>query len=121
LFLCILLSDNDDARNSTEYVFINANHVTIALSCVNCFHFIIVCPRLYLQLAYHHSAIFPFTEKLITYKLKLNEVKRMEKKQHLVALDLDGTLLTDDKRISERTKEIVQKTMAAGHIVVIAT
>lgn len=45
----------------------------------------------------------------------------MEKKQHLVALDLDGTLLTDDKRISERTKEIVQKTMAAGHIVVIAT
>lgn len=42
-------------------------------------------------------------------------------KQHLIALDLDGTLLTDEKKISQKTKEIVQKAMDQGHIVVIAT
>lgn len=45
----------------------------------------------------------------------------MENKRHLIALDLDGTLLTDSKEISERTKQIVLKAMDAGHIVVIAT
>ncbi|ARI78045.1 Cof-type HAD-IIB family hydrolase [Halobacillus mangrovi] len=42
-------------------------------------------------------------------------------KQHLIALDLDGTLLTDDKVISTETKETVLKAMDQGHIVVIAT
>ncbi|WP_404451723.1 Cof-type HAD-IIB family hydrolase [Virgibacillus necropolis] len=45
----------------------------------------------------------------------------MENKRHLIALDLDGTLLTDNKEISERTKQTVLKAIDAGHIVVIAT
>jgi 5-amino-6-(5-phospho-D-ribitylamino)uracil phosphatase len=42
-------------------------------------------------------------------------------KQHLIALDLDGTLLSDSKQISSRNKQILQKAMNEGHIVVIAT
>lgn len=45
----------------------------------------------------------------------------MENKRHLIAVDLDGTLLTDKKEISERTKQTILKAMEAGHIVVIAT
>lgn len=45
----------------------------------------------------------------------------MEIKQHLIAVDLDGTLLTDDKTISERNKRTLQKAIEDGHIVVIAT
>ncbi|MFZ3579295.1 Cof-type HAD-IIB family hydrolase [Virgibacillus sp. DJP39] len=45
----------------------------------------------------------------------------MENKRHLIALDLDGTLLTDKKEISERTKQTILQAMQAGHIVVIAT
>lgn len=45
----------------------------------------------------------------------------MENKRHLIALDLDGTLLTDNKEISIRNKQTVLKAMAEGHIVVIAT
>ena len=41
--------------------------------------------------------------------------------KHLIALDLDGTLLTDNKVISERTKHVVMQAKKAGHIVVIAT
>lgn len=44
----------------------------------------------------------------------------MENK-HLIALDLDGTLLTDKKEISPRTKQAVLSAIEAGHIVVIAT
>ncbi|WP_047986194.1 Cof-type HAD-IIB family hydrolase [Ornithinibacillus californiensis] len=43
------------------------------------------------------------------------------KKQHLIALDLDGTLLSDDKVISKKNKQILSKAMDEGHIVVIAT
>ena len=43
------------------------------------------------------------------------------KEKHIIALDLDGTLLTDEKTISEQTKQIVMEAKAAGHIVVIAT
>ncbi|MDQ0232280.1 Cof-type HAD-IIB family hydrolase [Metabacillus malikii] len=39
----------------------------------------------------------------------------------LIALDLDGTLLKDDKTISSYSKEIIEKAKAAGHIVCIAT
>ncbi|MGY0692800.1 Cof-type HAD-IIB family hydrolase [Virgibacillus sp. FSP13] len=45
----------------------------------------------------------------------------MENKRHLIALDLDGTLLTDKKEISPRTKQTVLKAMEEGHIVVIST
>ncbi|MFD1037694.1 Cof-type HAD-IIB family hydrolase [Virgibacillus byunsanensis] len=45
----------------------------------------------------------------------------MKNKQHLIALDLDGTLLTDNKEISARNKQTVLKAMDEGHIVVIAT
>jgi 5-amino-6-(5-phospho-D-ribitylamino)uracil phosphatase len=42
-------------------------------------------------------------------------------KQHLIAIDLDGTLLTDDKIISKRNKEAIQKAREMGHVVCIAT
>lgn len=45
----------------------------------------------------------------------------MKNKQHLIALDLDGTLLTGEQEISARTKQMVLQAMADGHIVVIAT
>lgn len=41
--------------------------------------------------------------------------------KHLIALDLDGTLLKDDKTISEKTKKVIQKARDQGHIVMIAT
>ncbi len=41
--------------------------------------------------------------------------------QHLIALDLDGTLLTDNKTISERTKATIAKAREQGHIVSIST
>lgn len=42
-------------------------------------------------------------------------------KQHLIVLDLDGTLLTDQKVISGKTKNVLQKALKAGHQVMIAT
>jgi len=45
----------------------------------------------------------------------------MKKEQHLIALDLDGTLLSDKKFISEKNRLILQKAKEEGHIVVIAT
>ncbi|WP_335870015.1 Cof-type HAD-IIB family hydrolase [Bacillus sp. 2205SS5-2] len=41
--------------------------------------------------------------------------------KHLIALDLDGTLLTDEKKISAKTKAILHKLMEKGHEVMIAT
>ncbi|MDR6124583.1 Cof subfamily protein (haloacid dehalogenase superfamily) [Bacillus sp. SLBN-46] len=41
--------------------------------------------------------------------------------RHLIALDLDGTLLKDDKTISLKTKEILNKARDEGHVVMIAT
>ena len=43
------------------------------------------------------------------------------KEKHLIALDLDGTLLKDDKTISYKTKHVIQKAREAGHVVMIAT
>ncbi|WP_071393874.1 Cof-type HAD-IIB family hydrolase [Bacillus tuaregi] len=40
---------------------------------------------------------------------------------HLIALDLDGTLLKDDKTISNKTKLVLKKAKEAGHVVMIAT
>ncbi|MBY7143087.1 HAD family phosphatase [Virgibacillus sp. NKC19-3] len=45
----------------------------------------------------------------------------MENKQHLIALDLDGTLLTDRKEISPYTKQMIRKAAQVGHIIVIST
>ncbi|MBU9711487.1 Cof-type HAD-IIB family hydrolase [Evansella tamaricis] len=41
--------------------------------------------------------------------------------QHLIAVDLDGTLLTDDKEISLRNRNVLGKLRELGHQVVIAT
>jgi 5-amino-6-(5-phospho-D-ribitylamino)uracil phosphatase len=41
--------------------------------------------------------------------------------KHLIALDLDGTLLKDNKTISPLTKKVIQKAIANGHEVMIAT
>ncbi|SDJ87489.1 Cof-type HAD-IIB family hydrolase [Sediminibacillus albus] len=45
----------------------------------------------------------------------------MKNNQHMIALDLDGTLLTDKKVISEKTKNVIMQAKQEGHIVVIAT
>ncbi|MFY0741593.1 Cof-type HAD-IIB family hydrolase [Solibacillus silvestris] len=41
--------------------------------------------------------------------------------EHLIVLDLDGTLLTDEKKISLLTKETLLRAKEAGHQVMIAT
>lgn len=41
--------------------------------------------------------------------------------KHLIALDLDGTLLTDNKTLSDATKKVLNKAREEGHIVMIAT
>ena len=41
--------------------------------------------------------------------------------KHLIALDLDGTLLRNDKTISSRTKETLLTLKQQGHHVMIAT
>lgn len=43
------------------------------------------------------------------------------KEKYLIALDLDGTLLTDDKKITPNTKQVIQHLIEEGHVVVIAT
>lgn len=45
----------------------------------------------------------------------------MNNKRHLIALDLDGTLLTNNKEISPHAKAVLSKLIDDGHIVVIAT
>lgn len=43
------------------------------------------------------------------------------KLQHLIVLDLDGTLLTNDKKINPKTKDLITKLIDNNHIVIIAT
>ncbi|MED4016861.1 Cof-type HAD-IIB family hydrolase [Sutcliffiella cohnii] len=45
----------------------------------------------------------------------------MTNNKHLIAVDLDGTLLSDDKKVSQRNKAALQEAMKQGHEVVIAT
>lgn len=45
----------------------------------------------------------------------------MESKRHLIALDLDGTLLTNKKEVSSYTQQVISQAKQKGHIVVIAT
>lgn len=57
---------------------------------------------------------------MITDEGKFAEIQ-MNKDKHIIALDLDGTLLKDNKKISEKTKRIILNAKQEGHIVVIAT
>jgi Cof subfamily protein (haloacid dehalogenase superfamily) len=41
--------------------------------------------------------------------------------KYLIALDLDGTLLKDDKTIATKTKKVLEKAKEQGHMVMIAT
>ena len=41
--------------------------------------------------------------------------------EKLIAVDIDGTLLTDDKKISDENKEVFKKIREAGHKLVIAS
>ncbi len=41
--------------------------------------------------------------------------------KHIIAIDLDGTVLTDDKKIAPQTKAMIKKLIDDDHIVVIAT
>ncbi len=43
------------------------------------------------------------------------------KEKHLICLDLDGTLLTDEKKISPYTKQVIQALIKDGHKVIIST
>ncbi|MFP3490231.1 HAD hydrolase family protein, partial [Staphylococcus sp. SIMBA_130] len=45
----------------------------------------------------------------------------MTTKPHLIAIDLDGTLLNSEKNISERTKSVIFEAKRQGHHVAIAT
>ena len=42
-------------------------------------------------------------------------------KKYLIALDLDGTLLKDDKTISSKTKEYLKELEKEGHLIVITS
>lgn len=43
------------------------------------------------------------------------------KNRHLILVDLDGTILNSKKRLTQRTKTVIEKVMKLGHIVCIAT
>ncbi|WP_062352088.1 Cof-type HAD-IIB family hydrolase [Bacillus kwashiorkori] len=43
------------------------------------------------------------------------------KDRYLIALDLDGTLLKDDKTISTKTKKVLKQIQQDGHVVMIST
>lgn len=45
----------------------------------------------------------------------------MNNSKHLIALDLDGTLLNDEKEITPKTAQYVKDLHDAGHMIVIAT
>lgn len=68
---------------------------------------------------------FRCSDKILTYlpfKCKIERKKgEYPMKQHLIVLDLDGTLLTDQLTISEKTKNTLFKAREAGHQVMIAT
>ena len=42
-------------------------------------------------------------------------------KKKMIVMDLDGTLLTIDKKITSKSKEYLYKIKKEGHIIVIAT
>jgi 5-amino-6-(5-phospho-D-ribitylamino)uracil phosphatase len=68
---------------------------------------------------YHAVQYFTKGMHLIEKFIRIKGVHMAER--HLIALDLDGTLLKDDKTISLKTKQIINKARAEGHIVMIAT
>lgn len=58
---------------------------------------------------------------MIFVTLSYNEVIKVTKDKHLIALDLDGTLLRSDQTISPYTKDVLLQLKEDGHVVVIAT
>jgi len=45
----------------------------------------------------------------------------LNKRPLLIAVDMDGTLLNTDKVIAPRTKRLLRKLSARGHLVVLAS
>src|SRR5690625_5845593 len=45
----------------------------------------------------------------------------MSRERHLIAIDLDGTLLDNDQKISKKNKKAIAQAVKDGHVVVIAT
>ncbi|HLS35046.1 MAG TPA: Cof-type HAD-IIB family hydrolase [Bacillota bacterium] len=45
----------------------------------------------------------------------------MSRERHLIAIDLDGTLLDNDQKISKKNKQAIAQAVKDGHVVVIAT
>ena len=45
----------------------------------------------------------------------------MEHKIKMIGLDLDGTVLTEKKELTERTKDAISKALARGVVVLVAT
>ena len=53
--------------------------------------------------------------------MNIFEEKKIKVRDAVLALDLDGTLTDSKKRISERTKESIDKFIAAGGSVALAS
>lgn len=51
----------------------------------------------------------------------LEELLKREKRTKILFLDLDGTLLTDDKQLSEGNRTAIAKALAMGHKIVLNT
>ncbi len=60
-------------------------------------------------------------EALKPSKMTLFKGASMTTKPHLIAIDLDGTLLNGEKNITERTKAVIYEAKKQGHHVAIAT
>lgn len=64
-------------------------------------------------------------DKILTNSHRRDKIVKTERgfsmKQHLIVLDLDGTLLTDNHTISPKTKQTLMKAKEAGHLIMIAT
>lgn len=51
----------------------------------------------------------------------LEDFMEKEKRTKAIFLDLDGTLFTDDKQFSDRNRTAINRALAAGHQIIIAT
>lgn len=55
------------------------------------------------------------------YEMKQEKVKVGDKMKKILFTDLDGTLLNDDKQVSEGNRAAIQRLLDAGHYLVVAT
>ena len=75
-------------------------------------------PHVYIYLLFN----IPKIPQLVNNNAIIKVIERIEfMKPHLICLDLDGTLLTDDKTIGNYTKRVIQKLKEEGHYVMIST